>query len=197
MNSGPESQSANASVGAPVVLPDVHLATDAILLRPWEPDDADWYVSARDDEVYRWTTEPADLTVEQARASIESHRALPRYAAFAVVDRMTGRLVGSVGLAPVSETGEVAEVSYWIAPEGRGRGAATAAVRLLVSWAFEAWAQLERIELQTLPENAASQRVAERTGFKHEALLPQHKRMHGAMRDMVMFAMERESARAG
>lgn len=91
----------------------------------------------------------------------------------------------------------MAEVSYWFAPEGRGRGAATTAVRLVAMWAFEAWARLERIELQTLPENAASQRVAERAGFKREALLPQHKRMHGALQDMVMYAMTRDSADAG
>ena len=39
-------------------------------LRPWEQADAAWYVAARDEEVFRWTTERRDLTVAETAAAI-------------------------------------------------------------------------------------------------------------------------------
>ena len=35
--------------------PDVTLRADDFFLRPWEVEDAAWYVEARDEEVFQWT----------------------------------------------------------------------------------------------------------------------------------------------
>ena len=49
----------------------------------------------------------------------------------------------------------------------------TRAVRLVCAYAFERLG-LERLELFTLPGNAASERVAERAGFQREGVLRSH-----------------------
>ena len=54
--------------------------------------------------------------------------------------------------------------------EARRRGAALAAARLLVRWAFEE-VGVERLEILTYPGNAASQALAEKLGFRREGLL--------------------------
>jgi [ribosomal protein S5]-alanine N-acetyltransferase len=60
------------------------------------------------------------------------------------------------------------ELSYQIyAPEQRGKGAATEAVQLLVRYLFEA-KRFNRIRLVIHPDNAASRRLAEKCGFRHE-----------------------------
>ena len=56
-----------------------------------------------------------------------------------------------------------AELGYTIAPEARGRGVATKALRQVTEWAF-AELGLIRIELLISVENAASKKVAERCG---------------------------------
>jgi RimJ/RimL family protein N-acetyltransferase len=56
-----------------------------------------------------------------------------------------------------------------VLPEARGRGAATAALRLLSEWAFASG--LVRLELLISVENPASKRVAERCGYAFEGVL--------------------------
>jgi RimJ/RimL family protein N-acetyltransferase len=57
-----------------------------------------------------------------------------------------------------------------VAPSARGRGVATAALRLLTEWAFRELEAL-RIELLIDHDNDASKRVAERNGYRREGVL--------------------------
>jgi RimJ/RimL family protein N-acetyltransferase len=147
-----------------VEVPEQLLRAGGFVLRRWNPDDAAWYVSARDEEVYRWTTEPRDLSVEILRAVIERNRRAPGWVGLAITDAATGEIIGNIALRPESDDGETAEVSYWLAPHGRGRGAATESVRALCAWAF-ASTPVTTITLKTYPGNHASQAVAQRAGF--------------------------------
>ncbi|MEV2240088.1 GNAT family N-acetyltransferase [Micromonospora sp. NPDC049891] len=89
-------------------------------------------------------------------------------AAYAVVDPVTDRLLGTVGLNnPVPQRGQ-AEIGYWVAPWARGRGVATAATRALSEHVFASGTI--RLELLTRVENAASQRVALAAGFRPEGV---------------------------
>jgi RimJ/RimL family protein N-acetyltransferase len=163
-------------------------------LRRWQPEDADWYVSARDTEVYRFTTESATLTVDEARRAIERYREHGDALSFALVERQTGVLLGNVSLSLDGERGRSGEVSYWLAPQARGQGAASAGVRLLTRWAWRTLPMLEKIELNALPANLPSQRVAERCGFRQEGLMRHHKRMNGQLRDVVLYSMTRDDS---
>ena len=57
-----------------------------------------------------------------------------------------------------------ATLGYFVAEEWNGRGIATAAVGVAVSWALGP-ARLHRLEAATLPDNLASQKVLIRNGF--------------------------------
>jgi RimJ/RimL family protein N-acetyltransferase len=81
-----------------------------------------------------------------------------------------------------------AAVGYWLAPEARGRGVATRAVRLIARWAFEDL-EVARLELTCSPDNHASQRVAERCGFTRQGLLRSHTQFKGERRDTVVFRL--------
>ena len=90
--------------------------------------------------------------------------------AFAVLDADDGRFLG-VAVAPEIDREEATlELGYVVAPAARGRGVATAALRLLTDWAF-AEAGAERIELLISVDNEASKRVAERCGYSREGVL--------------------------
>ena len=66
--------------------------------------------------------------------------------------------------------GREGELGYAIVEEARGRGAATGAVRLLTAWGF-AELGLERLELHIDATNTASERVAERCGYRRDGIL--------------------------
>jgi RimJ/RimL family protein N-acetyltransferase len=138
---------------------------DDFMLRPWRIEDARWYVEARDEEVLKWTEEKRDLTVEQAEEGIRQANRNPDAICLAIVDNKNGELLGNIALAFKGSDRSSAEIMYWLAPQGRGRGIATNSVRLLCKWAFESLG-LERVTLKTRPGNTASELVAERAGFQ-------------------------------
>ena len=164
-----------------IPLPHRPLIGEAIALRTWEEDDAEWYLHARDEDIFRWTTERRDLTLKLLRSAIERYLSHPTYAGFAITDVPSGRLLGNIALV-ISEAEPCwAEVMYWLAAPARGRGAATGAVRTIARWAFETLA-IERIELLTDEGNNASQGVAQRAGFVRR----------GKRGDRLVFTMTRE-----
>jgi RimJ/RimL family protein N-acetyltransferase len=140
------------------------LRHDHVLLRLWEIADAPWYVAARDAEVLRWTTEPAELSVAAAEEAIRAAKDAVGVAAFAIVDATRQQLVGNIACV-YGVAASAGEVMYWLAPEGRGRGIATIALRLVSAWAL-AQPGIERVLLKTHPANVRSQGVAERAGFR-------------------------------
>lgn len=138
---------------------------DNFFLRSWKISDAEWYLHARDEKVFKWTTEIQDLTIEQIEIAIKEVNRNAKTCCFAIVDRQTERLMGSVALVIADGSNEEAEIMYWLAPEGRGRGLATKSVQLLCQWAFYE-KNITHILLKTHQQNLASQKVAQRAAFK-------------------------------
>jgi RimJ/RimL family protein N-acetyltransferase len=62
-----------------------------------------------------------------------------------------------------------AELGYSLLPEGRGRGYATRAVRLVAEWVFDELG-IGRLQARTAVGNTASERVLGRAGFQREGI---------------------------
>jgi RimJ/RimL family protein N-acetyltransferase len=137
-----------------------------VTLRRWAAGDADWYAATvRDPLIQRFTCEVPDLSADTVRTAIEALHANPdRQAGYLIADATTGERLGNIALAYHDGVGEV---SYWLAPAARGRGAATRALVLLSAWAFSTLPVAE-LRLWTHADNTASQRVAERAGYHHD-----------------------------
>jgi RimJ/RimL family protein N-acetyltransferase len=150
----------------------VELRTDGFTLRPWRADDAPAVTElCQDPEIARWIPViPSPYTEADARAFLEHSRRsweLGEAYGFAIVDD-AGDLLGAIGMRVLRfRTGHI---GYWIAAPARGRGLATNALKALCRWAVEDLG-LERLELVTDPQNAGSQRVAEKAGFRREGTL--------------------------
>jgi RimJ/RimL family protein N-acetyltransferase len=185
---------------SPIRPPDPPLATAAWLLRPLVAADIDAVLEAcQDVEVVRWTTIPQPYLREHAIGfvadTIEAWE-LGRDPTFAIVDRETGRMVGCVGLRGEAHGAHAMEIGYWMAPEGRGRGLMTEAVRLVSRWALDDLG-VERIGLLAYVGNAASARVAERAGFQREGLLRRYAIQRGVARDCIVFSLLRDDPDTG
>ena len=161
----------------------MRLEDEAIRLRPFRQEDVPAIVAAcRDAEIARWTAVPSPYTEEHARTWLASGEET----AFAVVDRGSGELLGAIGIQEVDQ--ENTQVGYWVKREARGRGVATAALRLVARYALEELGA-GRVQLWTEPENVASQRVAEKAGFVREGVLRRYLNIKGTRRDGVVFSL--------
>jgi RimJ/RimL family protein N-acetyltransferase len=180
-------------LGVPIALPDPPLAAGGIVLRGLEPGDIPWITAACSDrELSRYVPGiPYPYAEADARAVIERAArawAEGREATFAISDAPDGTGLGTIALHLAARDTGLAEVGYWLAPEARGRGAATIAVQLVSRWAFAA-VGIDRLSLQTAPENVASQRVAQRAGFTREGVLRAWLSTPGGRRHSVMFSL--------
>lgn len=79
-----------------------------------------------------------------------------------------------------------AELGFMVVPAARRRGLALEALRLVVRWAF-ASPGLQRVGLTTLPDNDATQGLAERAGFRREGVLRSYTREWDEPKDNVVF----------
>ena len=144
----------------------MRIEADGCTLRPVGLDDVASIARAcADPEIARWLPHlPQPYSDDDARSfvvqSVDS-RALGRELTFSIVDE-DDVLLGMVG---VRLTDDPPTVGYWMAPEARGRGLASAATRALTAWAFETLGPA-RIALHAEPANVASCRVAEKCGFE-------------------------------
>ena len=90
---------------------------------------------------------------------------VPWSTTFLIVRQGDGRIVGACGFKTAPCNGEV-ELGYGVAPGARGQGAATAAVKMLLTRAFEAGAS--QVLAAVAPENHASTHVVEKAGFRRD-----------------------------
>ena len=149
--------------------------------------------ACQDPEIPRWTVVPHRYTERDARefiGGLDDDLAAGRELALAAVDP-GGRLLGAVGMSSFEWPDLKGEIGYWIAREARGRGVASARLRLLSRWALTTSGS-SGSSCSANPENEASQRLAERAGFTREGLLRRYRCRHGVREDLVMFSLLRE-----
>ncbi|MFE7752218.1 GNAT family N-acetyltransferase [Streptomyces sp. NPDC057428] len=145
--------------------------TDRLLLRPFEPGDAEEvYVACQDPAIQRWTVVPSPYT--RADAELFTQDLAPAgwqndtTYGFAVLLRDGGTLVGALGIDRRPLPGTY-EVGFWTAAEHRGAGYTTEAVLGAARWAFTELSA-DRMEWRTEIGNTSSRAVALRAGFRME-----------------------------
>jgi ribosomal-protein-alanine N-acetyltransferase len=82
-----------------------------------------------------------------------------------------------------------AHIGYWIDQRYANRGFTTKAVSLLTDFGLNDLA-LHRIEINLRPENEASKRVAEKSGYIFEGMRPRYLHIDGAWRDHATYVKE-------
>ena len=184
----------------PLPLPDPPLADERVLLRPWRVADlAMIELASRDPAITVGTSVPApyseaagDAWLARQHAQREQRTGL----SLAIADMRTGQALGYVGVSGLVWRHLRGSLGYWVAGARRRQGVASAAVGLLVPWTFSALG-LVRVQAVVDVDNRASQRVLERNGFQPEGVLRAYYEMHGAWKDMLMFARLADAAARG
>ena len=179
------------SMSRPIVLPDPPLSDGLVTLRRWRISDVPMIVAmCREPDVIRFTSVPVPYTADDARLWLDLHPgrvAAGDGAAFAITEGGDERPVGSIGVRVLHDQGS-AETGYHVVADRRGRGLATAALRLLAGWTL-AELPVARLQLTTHLDNPASQRVAEKAGFTREGVLRAWADQRGERVDLVMWSL--------
>ena len=143
-------------------------------LRALHSDDDPRIVEAcRDEQLAYWIGSiPQPFEVQHARAWREDRAEAAAGASavtWAVADA-DDRLVGAVNVLGLGQRPGEGELGFWVHPDARGRGTATAAARAAARHALVAAVDgglgLDRLRLAAAVDNTASRRVAESVGFR-------------------------------
>jgi len=107
--------------------------------------------------------------------------------AFFIFENATGRLTGGVTLSNVRRgVTQSATLGYWMGAAFASRGVMSASVATLIPFAFQTL-RLHRLEAATLPSNAASIRVLEKSGFEREGYARSYLKINGTWQDHVLY----------
>jgi len=162
----------------------MEIRDDELVLRPIEARDADAIAAGlADPETSRYMLQiPTPYTPKDARSWVARCEQVWRDETsypFAIVDAAGGAFLGSIELS-----GDSGSIGYWVAPEAQGRGVATRALRLLCGWASQ-----RPLRLTTHPDNVASQRVAEKAGFRRIGTITEEQRFRDGERESILFEL--------
>jgi RimJ/RimL family protein N-acetyltransferase len=173
----------------------IPLTDGVVVLRRLRPGDrAAVLETMRDPLVRRWfnmPAEPSELDFEAVLADVRAGWERGDRFDFAVAEAPDGPAVGGV-IASVRARNNW-ELAYLAGPRGRGRGLMTRAARLVVDWAFAGGAR--RLEIRAHPDNAESQRFAERLGFVREGRERRSIWLHGERCDAIVYSLLPEDPR--
>lgn len=163
-------------------LEPLHLTAGRYYLRPPEQADHDAISEAlRDADILRWNAGlKMALAPEAERASMWLRLRAQGWTAgtgayFVVLDATMGELLGTVGIREIDRLPQQGLSSYWTVPAARGRGVAAAALETVSAWAQAptdfGGLGLIRLSLDHALANAASCRVAEKSGYEFEGVM--------------------------
>ena len=167
------------------------LTDGRVTLRPWRSSDAiDLHREVQDREIAHWMAIDVPYPLEVAEEFIAGTGSAweAREAAHFVIADRGDRLIGYLGVLSVADRMRVVEFGYWVAAAARGKGVATAALRLAVDWAQDVLAP-QRFELGMFDGNAASAAVAEAVGFVFDRTQPSDKLLGGRPVDERIYVL--------
>lgn len=181
----------------------VRIETDRLTLR--EPQPADWraWSSLRQQSVDfltpwepRWARDHLSRKgfsnrIWWSQRAIRDGSALPLF----LIRRLDDALLGAITLDNIRRgPAQAGTLGYWVGSAYARQGYMREAVVGLVHHAFERL-DLSRLEAACLPENQASRRLLETSGFKYEGVAQSYLQINGRWRTHVLYAALRADRR--
>jgi len=110
------------------------------------------------------------------------------HVSFSVVELEGGALVGTATLWGIDNHNRCAHIGLGLRPSSRGQGYGTDVVAVLCHYGFVVRG-MQRLQIETLADNAAMLRSAERNGFVREGVLRSSAWVMGEFLDEVLLGL--------
>ena len=171
------------------------LETPRLILRRIVMSDAkDIFAYSCDEEVARHVLWSAQKSISEAKDYCRFMMRKYKYdepSSWGIIEKKTGRLVGTIGFMDYSEDNNSVEVGYSLAHWLWNGGYMTEALSRVIGYTFENM-DINRIEAQHELANPSSGRVMEKCGMKKEGVLRQRLYNKGRYVDVALYAVIRE-----
>jgi RimJ/RimL family protein N-acetyltransferase len=171
------------------------LTDGVVTLRRWERTDVRCVEEAsRDPRIPEMTTVPARFTDEDGLAWIERQWGrLDRGEGIshAIADAESGEALGAAVAILRPQDGQQcgsAGLGYWLIRRARGNPRAARALMLLAPWLLTDCG-LARLEALVEPDNVASQRVLEESGFHREGFLRSYLALRNRRANALIYSL--------
>lgn len=164
---------------------------DVVLREKQESDIADFFCYYSDPEVSKFILCDIPQAIEDAARELRYWRGVFYQndgIYFAIADKKTNKMIGSIGLTSHNTYQSRIEISYDLAKEYWRRGITTRAMKVVIDYAFDVL-KVNRIEASVSCDNIASKELLLKCGFTLEGVLRQHRYHRGSFVDVYFFSM--------
>jgi ribosomal-protein-alanine N-acetyltransferase len=176
--------------------PSLSVSSDAVVLRaPQMADFEEWAALREASREFLTPWEPTWPADDLSRGAYR--RRLRRYAEdqrsdlaypFFIFRHADQALVGGLTVTNIRRgVAQAGSLGYWMGAAYARHGYMTAAVRALLPFAFSTL-KLRRMEAACIPDNVASVRLLERTGFSREGYAREYLCINGTWQDHLLYA---------
>lgn len=163
------------------------IETERCILRRMNLSDAeDMFIYASDKQVtkyLRWSPHPDIYYTSDYLRFISKKYKNGEFYDWGVVDKESGRFIGTCGFTRIDEENKACEVGYVLNPEFWNRGIASEVLSRVIKFAFEELA-LNRVECRYMSENIASRKVMEKCHMTYEGMHKSMLYVKGQFRDI-------------
>ena len=176
--------------------PFPNLETERLYLRRVIYEDVDEIFALRSNrELMKYIPRPLVQTTEEAFTHIamideklDTHEGIN----WAITLKDDPKLIGIIGHYRIQPEHFRAEIGYMLLPEYHGKGIVTEAIKETVKYGFEIM-KLHSVAAVIDPENFASERVLQKSGFVKEAHLTENEYYDGRFLDTVIYSIVNKS----
>ena len=153
-------------------IPKLH--SKSLLLRAMSASDyTDMYDYAKNSELTRyllWSPHPSAEYTKKYLKFLEKRYRMGDFFDWAIVEKASGRMIGSCGFTSIDIEHRKGEIGYVINPDFQRRGYAVEAADAILDFGFYDL-DLNRIECRIMKENEPSFKVAKKLGMTFEGFL--------------------------
>ena len=176
--------------------PFPNLETERLYLRRLINEDVNEVFALRSNKkVMQYIPRPIATSKEDALehiamidAKIENNEGIN----WAITLKDNPKLIGIIGHYRIKPEHFRAEIGYMLLPEYQGKGIIVEAIKVTLNYAFEIM-KLHSIEAIIDPENYASEKVLQKSGFVKEAHLKENEYYEGRFLDTVIYSILNKS----
>ena len=166
------------------------IETDRLLLRPLSYQDAeDFYAIASNPQNLEFIF-PSQSSLQESQYVVANFFMKNPLGVWAICDKEGQQMIGSIKFEKLDEIKQEAELGYFLKKDYWGRGLMTECVKEILFLSFGEF-DLKWLSIVTHQENLASQRVAQKAGFRMYRQFKGSDRYTRKMRDYIEFRYER------
>ncbi len=171
------------------------LETERLILRKILPkDEEDMYEYSADPETSKYLLWEPHSSKNYTKAHIRYLQNQYQKAAFydwALVEKISGKMIGTCGFTEIYEKEKRAEVGYVIAPKFHRNGFAPEALKKVLEYGFYTLG-LEKVSARFMADNSASEKVLLRFGFSDDTKRKETIYKRGKKQLIYTYSLSRE-----